>query len=75
MKTAYASFGTPSVNDEFLVTESLMYEMGKRWALAGHKKLPVKVDLPGRPFPFPIVRSRHEWAVAFVKGWKDNKIV
>ena len=72
MKTAYASFGTPTVSDEFLVTEAYMAELGKRYALEG-KPLPVKVELPGRPFPFHIKRSSHPWANSFCDSYFANK--
>ncbi|MBW4460534.1 MAG: hypothetical protein KME47_09875 [Nodosilinea sp. WJT8-NPBG4] len=73
MKTAYASFNHNATHsDEFLVTEAYMSELGKQYALEG-KSLPVKVNLPGRPFPFHIKRSRHEWACAFTDSYFATK--
>ena len=72
----YASFGTPSkyTSPEFRITEQYMYQLGYQWRKKGIKKLPQSVSLPGRPLPFPIVRSSHEWAKAFVKGWKNKPL-
>jgi hypothetical protein len=67
--TAYASFGgtfTPS--PEFNATEEACYEAGRRWAQKGNTKLPVHTLVAGRDIQ--IVRSSHEWAKAFVSGWK-----
>lgn len=69
----YASFGTPTTSVEFQITEAYMKVLGERWAEAGNSKLPRSVELPGRPVPFPILRSRHEWALSFIDGWKSAK--
>ncbi len=67
---AYASFGgtfTPSA--EYTQTEEACYEAGRRWAQQGQTKLPVHTRVAGRDVQ--IVRSSHEWAKAFVSGWKS----
>ena len=69
MTAAYASFGgnfTPSA--EYTQTEEACYEAGRRWAKQGHTKLPVHAPIAGRDIQ--IVRSSHEWAKAFVSGWR-----
>lgn len=67
--TAYASFGgTFNPSTEFNATEEACYEAGRRWAMAGNLKLPVHHFIAGRDIQ--IVRSSHEWAKAFVSGWK-----
>lgn len=70
MTAAFASFGgtfTPSA--EYTQTEDACYEAGRRWAQQGNTKLPVHARVAGRDVQ--IVRSSHEWAKAFVSGWKS----
>jgi hypothetical protein len=63
----YASFGTPTLSPEVEAFEQVCYQAGRVWA-ATHKKLPVHTDVMGRDVP--VVGSRHEWAKAFVRGFK-----
>lgn len=68
---AYASFGTPQLSATVTEFIDQCEWAGRQWAKAGNKKLPVHVTVGGRDVP--VVRSRHEWAQAFVTGWKQAK--
>jgi len=66
---SFASFGGSfNPSPEWLQTEEACREAGRRWAMAGNTKLPVHTRIAGRDVQ--IVRSRHEWAAAFVSGWR-----
>jgi hypothetical protein len=69
--TYAASFGTPTLPAWYGEFEKQCYAAGQAWAQSGKKKLPVHVTVGGRDIP--IVRSRHEFAKAFVAGWRSAK--
>jgi hypothetical protein len=69
MAFAYASFGTPALPAWYSEFERQCYAAGQAWAQAGQEKLPTSVKVGDRDVP--VVRSRHEFAKAFVAGWKS----
>lgn len=67
--TYAASFGTPTLPDWYGEFERQCYAAGQSWAQAGNEKLPASVQVGDRDVP--VVRSRHEFAKAFVAGFKS----
>jgi hypothetical protein len=69
MNTSYASFGkAPSLSPEAEAFCADCLQAGYEWGAAGNEKLPASATVGTRQVP--IVRSSHEWAREFVKGWK-----
>jgi len=69
MNTYAASFGTPGVSAEVLDFCPQCRWAGRQWAKAGNTTLPKHIQIGSRDVP--IVSSRHEWAKAFVEGWRE----
>ena len=66
---AYATFAkTPTLSPESEAFCSDCFKAGYEWGQAGNEKLPRMATVGDRKVP--IVRSSHEWAHAFVSGWK-----
>jgi hypothetical protein len=72
MKTAeeFALFGTPSRPDYYADIEQACRLAGREWGLT-HRKLPVHVKVGERDIQ--IARSMHEFARAFVAGFREVK--
>lgn len=69
MNTSYASFGkAPSLSPEAEAFTSECFKAGYQWGQAGNEKLPCDAIVGTRKVP--IVRSSHEWAREFTKGWR-----
>jgi hypothetical protein len=66
----YASFGTPQLQQEIVEFEKACYLAGRDWGRS-HKKLPVHVQIGDRDVQ--VVRSIHEWAKAFTRGFKETR--
>ena len=67
--TYAASFGTPTLPAWYGEFEKQCYAAGQSWAQTGKKKLPLSVQVGDRDVP--VVGSRHEFAKAFVAGFKS----
>ena len=67
--TSYASFAkAPALSPEAEAFSGECFKAGYQWGAAGNEKLPRMATVLDRQVP--IVRSSHEWAHEFVKGWK-----
>lgn len=65
----YATFAkAPALSAESEAFISDCFKAGYEWGQAGNEKLPRIATVGTRQVP--IVRSSHEWAHAFVSGWK-----
>ena len=72
----YASFGTPQLPAYYAADEVACFKAGRAWAAAGKTKLPriATVQCDGYERRVPVVRSRHEFAKAFIRGWKVERL-
>jgi hypothetical protein len=67
--SSYATFAkAPSLSLEAEAFTAECFKAGYQWGQDGNEKLPRMATVGTRQVP--IVRSSHEWAHEFVKGWK-----
>lgn len=76
MQRSYASFGTPQLPAYYEADEQACFAAGRAWAAAGNAKLPrmATVQCGERVRQVPVVGSSHEFAKAFIRGWRVQKL-